>query len=457
MDEPSNDTEDTDSPQTYDPRRWLGASPPNATQRETEREPDHGTRGTRIVLVSAALTFAIAAGAFLALRQPLAHAPDRPAASFAASESTRVMALDDTRRLARALASTGLGRAQAQAATAALSPRLATLGGPLTLDVRLGRDAAGEPALLRLTLERDDGSGLRLDRQAARYRVSDLTANLARRIRVISAQMDRQGFYSSAVTAGVDDRLISKIAAAFAYDFDFARDIAPRDSFVAVTQDTVNARGETVAEPALLYVSLSTQQKSRAFYRFQPAFGAASGWYDASGRNAQRSLMRTPVDGARVTSGFGMRIHPILGYARLHRGIDFGTPVGTPVYAAGYGVVAAMGPRGGYGNYLRIDHSAHLSTAYGHLLGYPPGIKIGMAVDQGRVVAFSGNTGESTGPHLHFEVIVNGEQIDPATYNANKGTELTPEQMQAFAAQRDRIDRLRDAAAPPPPRPRSND
>lgn len=254
-------------------------------------------------------------------------------------------------------------------------------------------------------------------------------------LRFLHGEMDGESFYTSAVAAGVDDRLITEITGALAFDFDFVREIHQGDVFsVAVEQ---RAGG---APPVLLYVSLVTAEKTKALYRFRGA------WYDAEGTAAQRSLMRTPVEGGRVTSTFGMRDHPVLGYTRMHKGVDFGVPVGTPVYASGDGVIDAIGEHTGYGNYLRIVHTKTLATAYGHLSAYPPEMRIGTHVRQGQVVAFSGNTGISTGPHLHYEILVDGTQVNPLEYKVEGGATLSGDALAAFVAQRARIDAARASA-----------
>lgn len=286
-------------------------------------------------------------------------------------------------------------------------------------------------------------------RQAAPHpvkRVAAVTSVLTRRTRVLRGEIDQQSFYTSAVAAGVDDRLISQIATAFTFDFDFVREIHPGDVFEVAVDETVDAQGNVVGVPKLLYVSLVTAAKSKELYLFRLSPQSEATWYDGDGRSTRRSLMRTPVDGAHVTSTFGMRNHPVLGYTRMHKGVDFGTPVGTPVYASGDGVVTAIGLHSGYGNYLRIEHSPTLSTAYGHLSGYPPGIAIGTHVHQGQVVALSGNTGISTGPHLHYEILIDGQQVDPLLYKVDAGVSLAGSALIAFRDARDRIDALRAKA-----------
>jgi len=184
-------------------------------------------------------------------------------------------------------------------------------------------------------------------------------------------------------------------------------------------------------------------------YAFAPQDGEPD-WYDARGGGARRALMRTPLDGARVTSVFGPRRHPVLGYTRAHQGVDFGAGVGTPVFASGDGIVEFAGVARGYGNYLKIRHGPHLVTAYAHLDAFDAGVVPGAAVRQGEIVARSGQTGVGTGPHLHYEVIVDGAHTDPLTALLSLGEgpseQLKARDLELFRAARDRIDVLRTSA-----------
>jgi len=261
-------------------------------------------------------------------------------------------------------------------------------------------------------------------------------------VKVVQGQMDSQSFYSSAVAAGLKDALIPDFFQAFVYDFDFQREIKPGDVFEAAYEQKTNARGEAVGAPQLLYASMVTQQKSRALYRFTPP-GQATDWFDGSGRNIRRSLMRTPVEGARVSSTFGMRDHPVLGFTRMHKGTDFATPVGTPVYASGAGKVTWMAPRGDFGNFVTIQHTPMLETAYAHLDKFADGMKVGSDVSQGQQIGLTGNTGLTSGPHLHYEVRVEGMQVDSQTYETQAGQALAGAVLQGFTKERDRIDAAR--------------
>jgi murein DD-endopeptidase MepM/ murein hydrolase activator NlpD len=183
--------------------------------------------------------------------------------------------------------------------------------------------------------------------------------------------------------------------------------------------------------------------KARKFYLFDPAGDGHPAWFSDLGVGAVRDLMRTPVDGARVSSGFGYRNHPILDRVIFHKGVDLACPVGTPVYAAADGVVIrATDPphSGGYGNFLNIRHNEHLVTCYAHNSRFADGIALGVKVTQGQTVAYSGNTGNSTGPHLHFEIRVDDQPVDPLSFKTSTTHMLEGDQLVRFKIRRDQID-----------------
>ncbi len=154
----------------------------------------------------------------------------------------------------------------------------------------------------------------------------------------------------------------------------------------------------------------------------------------------RKTLLATPIDGARITSGFGAREHPILGYTKMHKGIDFGAPTGTPIFAAGNGTIVEMGRKGSYGNYVRIKHNGTYQTAYAHTSRFAKGLHKGDKVKQGQVIAYVGTTGRSTGPHLHFEVLLNGAQVNPKTVKSTGSSKLAGKDLKAFKAQVASID-----------------
>jgi murein DD-endopeptidase MepM/ murein hydrolase activator NlpD len=184
------------------------------------------------------------------------------------------------------------------------------------------------------------------------------------------------------------------------------------------------------------------------FFRFERGDGQVE-FFDEKGRNVRGFLLRTPVDGARITSTFGRRKHPILGYTRAHQGVDFGAGRGTPILAAGDGVVTRASRWGGYGNWLQIRHSQGWSTGYAHISRYAKGIHPGVHVRQGQVVAYVGSTGLATGPHLHYEVWKNGHRVNPIGAKVPQGTVLAGAELKRFQAEKGRIERLLAEGAAP--------
>ncbi len=189
--------------------------------------------------------------------------------------------------------------------------------------------------------------------------------------------------------------------------------------------------GASAGTGNMVYAELDLGDRRLKIYRYVDKDGNAD-YYNEKGESVRKALLRTPVNGAKITSGFGMRNHPILGYSKMHRGVDFGAPTGTPIYAAGDGTVDFAGRKGGYGNYLRIKHNDCYASAYGHISRFAAGITPGHHVKQGQVVAYVGQTGLATGPHLHYEILVNNEQVNPASVKFKAGNVLAGNEMAAF-------------------------
>lgn len=243
--------------------------------------------------------------------------------------------------------------------------------------------------------------------------------------------------YESAERLGATPTITAQVAKLFAHKLDFQRDIQPGDDFRLVFDRKVTESGRTIETGDLAYAELHGVK----FFRFERADRDAE-YVDEEGKNIRGFLLRTPVDGARLTSGFGKRRHPILGFARAHQGVDFGAGSGTPVLAAGDGVVVKASRWGGYGNWLQIRHAGGWDTGYAHLSRYAKGLRPGMKVRQGQVVAFVGSTGMSTGPHLHYEVWQRGRRVNPVGAKVPQGTVLAGAELARFKAQKQRIERL---------------
>ncbi|MDE3015466.1 MAG: peptidoglycan DD-metalloendopeptidase family protein [Pseudomonadota bacterium] len=237
--------------------------------------------------------------------------------------------------------------------------------------------------------------------------------------------------YETADTAGLPPALIDEIIAAYSYDVDFQRDIKPGDRLDVLFDRLETNAGRRVGHGHVLFAELISGNRRLKIYRYADRHGRAD-YYNAKGESVRKALLRTPIPGARITSGYGMRLHPILGYSKMHRGVDFGAVTGTPIYAAGDGVVEIEGRRGGYGNYLRLRHGPKYETAYAHISRYASGIHVGSHVKQGQIVAYVGATGMATGPHLHYEVLVNGSQVNPSGVKFKTGNVLSGRDLLAF-------------------------
>ena len=246
--------------------------------------------------------------------------------------------------------------------------------------------------------------------------------------------------YASAMAAGATPELTAQVVKLFAHKLDFSRDIHPDDEFRMVFDRQVTDTGHTIQSGDLLYAEIGAKGQTTRFYRFKAPGASDAQYFDEDGKNIRGFLLRTPLDGAHVTSGFGMRMHPILGFTKMHTGIDFGAPIGTPVFAAGDGVVKEARWAGGYGRWLQIQHNGQWATGYGHLSGWA--VHEGERVHQGQVVAYVGSTGRSTGPHLHYEVIFDGQKINPTGAKVPQGTILGGRELVAFKAEKSKIDSL---------------
>ncbi|MGB3626457.1 MAG: M23 family metallopeptidase, partial [Henriciella sp.] len=243
---------------------------------------------------------------------------------------------------------------------------------------------------------------------------------------------------------GARDQQVVDFAKVFAYDLDFQRDIHPGDQFEMVFEEMVDERGNRVRGGEVIYAAINGKALDKSYYRFTPSDDGAVDYFDPNGEAATKFLMKTPINGARLSSNFGYRRHPISGYNKLHKGTDFAARSGTPVYAAGHGTVERANRYGGYGNYVRIRHANGYKTAYAHLSRFGK-YRSGTRVRQGDIIGYVGSTGASTGPHLHYEVLVNGKQVNAMTLDLPTGRKLvdTPEIMAEFESVRDEIDAMR--------------
>ena len=247
--------------------------------------------------------------------------------------------------------------------------------------------------------------------------------------------------YKSARAAGVPARIVAEYIKLMSYGLDFQRDVKGRDTFDMVVEHRRAETGETETG-RLIYAGLDQGKRQIELMRWDPS-GDREQFFHADGSSAKKGLMKTPVDGARMSSGFGMRLHPILGYSRLHKGVDFAAGTGTPIMAAASGTVVYAGVYRGYGNHVRIRHANGIETTYSHMSRFGKGGRVGAKVDQGQVIGYVGSTGMSTGPHLHYEVYLKGRPVNPRGAKLPFGVQLAGGDLSRFKAQMSRMRNLR--------------
>lgn len=308
----------------------------------------------------------------------------------------------------------------------------------LAFEAAIARPRAREGAvrLVGLSLRTGPASALTLSRTFdGALRLRELEEKI-RDDKVAESGEIRGSLYESAERMGASPTITAQVVKLFSHKLDFQRDIQPGDPFKLVFDRKVTDSGRTVATGDLEYAELHGVK----FYRFERGHDVE--YFDEFGKSIKGFLLKTPVDGARITSLFGMRKHPVLGYTRAHQGIDFGAGTGTPILAAGDGVVLEARRWGGYGNWLRLRHTGGWDTGYGHISRYAAGIHPGVRVRQGQVIAYVGATGVATGPHLHYEIWRNGERVNPLSTKAPQGTVLAGADLARFRAEKARIDGL---------------
>jgi murein DD-endopeptidase MepM/ murein hydrolase activator NlpD len=248
-----------------------------------------------------------------------------------------------------------------------------------------------------------------------------------------------QSIYETALRNKVPPNVIEDMVRIYSYDVDFQRKVQPGDSF-----DVFYAgedEGAVMTEKTeVLYAALTVGGETKKYYRFQTPDDSVVDYYDETGKSAKKFLVRKPVNNAIMRSGFGGRRHPILGYVKMHTGVDWAAPYGTPIFASGNGVVEKVGWEGGYGKYVRVKHNNGYETAYGHMSAFAKGMEAGKRVRQGQVIGFIGSTGMSTGAHVHYEILVNGRFVDPMRVKLPRGRSLEGPMLANFEKERDRID-----------------
>ena len=244
--------------------------------------------------------------------------------------------------------------------------------------------------------------------------------------------------YSSAIKSGIEPNIIIEFARIYGFEIDFQRDIRKDDVFKIYYEKFVDGNDVVKDTGKIIYASMNVNNREINLYKFK--YKDEEGYYDINGKSIVKSLMKTPINGARLSSPFGMRKHPILGYNKKHLGTDFAAPSGTPIMASGSGTIIRSRWCGGGGNCIKIKHNSTYQTIYAHLKSFAKGIKEGRKVKQGQIIGYVGSTGMSTGPHLHYEVIVNGKKINSQKLKLPSGKILKGDERKEFEIERIKID-----------------
>ncbi|MFN7114754.1 MAG: peptidoglycan DD-metalloendopeptidase family protein [Alphaproteobacteria bacterium] len=335
-------------------------------------------------------------------------------------------------------------RGEAYSAIQALSkvynPRDLNPGNAIT--VFFNKDpAVADPKFSGLQIEKDKINTVMVNvAEDGSYKVGQHEKPIFRSVKAARGTISNS-LYVSAKNSGVPDAVILDLIKMYSWNVDFQRDIQVGDKFEVMYEEFATDGGDVVSgRNTIVYAKLQLGGRDMPFYLYNSPSGD-SDYFDNKGQSAKKSLMKTPIDGARLSSGFGMRRHPILGYGKMHKGIDFAAPTGTPIYAAGDGTVEKIGVLGAYGKYIRLRHRKDLQTAYAHLNGFRAGLTAGSRVKQGQIIGYVGTTGRSTGPHLHYEILVNGKQVNPTSLKLPTGKMLEGKernQFNALVAERDK-------------------
>ena len=237
--------------------------------------------------------------------------------------------------------------------------------------------------------------------------------------------------YEDGIKAGIPLKTLTDAIRLYSFDIDFQRDIQKNTKFSISYEVLFNDERKNITYGDIQYINLKLQNNTLEYFQFKTDDGFFD-YFNQQGKNVKKSILKTPIDGARLSSNFGMRKHPILGYSKMHKGVDFAAPKGTPVYAGGNGIIEYVGYNGGYGKSIRIRHNNAYKTVYAHLLGFQKSVSKGKRVNQGDIIGYVGSTGSSTGPHLHYEILFQNKQINPMKMKLPSGKILSGSELERF-------------------------
>lgn len=280
---------------------------------------------------------------------------------------------------------------------------------------------------------------VRVYKTPAEWKVTSLDRQIRSLIRYKEALVE-SNLYNAAVDSGIPLSILMEMIQLFSFEVDFQRDIYKNDIFQVAYEERLDEENQVIGYGRVVFAYLYSNGavEKHELFRYVDQDGAGD-YYNSKGESIRRELLKTPVNGAYISSGYGMRVNPFLGYNKMHKGIDFAVAQGTPIYAAGSGTVVQAGWSNVYGNYVRIRHANFYETLYAHMVNFGRGIRRGIRVEQGQVIGYVGNTGMSTGPHCHYEVFYYGSNVNPSTVKFPPGKTLTGQELELFLKRRDSL------------------
>lgn len=346
------------------------------------------------------------------------------------SPTEKIVTVESGDALGTVMEKAGIGAAESTDVIAAMKahfdPRKLKAG--QNIHMKFEPTSEGGMRFAHMEMKIDPLKTLVVSRNGDDYRSAVDEKEVERKVRAKGAKIE-VSLYGSAAKVGIPQSVVAEAIRIYSQNIDFQRDIRQGDTLEVMYDSYETEDGYVAKTGDVLYAKLTLGGKEIPLYRYAMSDGRID-YFTPEGRSSRRTLMKTPIDGARMSSGYGMRRHPVLGYNKMHKGIDFAAPIGTPIYAAGDGIVEKAGRFSSYGNYVRIRHNTSLSTAYAHMSRIKA--RPGARVKQGELIGYVGNTGRSTGPHLHYEVLIGGKHVNPRSLNLPTGENLGGKELKRF-------------------------
>ncbi|MFA5593641.1 MAG: peptidoglycan DD-metalloendopeptidase family protein [Micavibrio sp.] len=348
--------------------------------------------------------------------------------------SDRIVTINKGDVLGTVMQKEGVGASEVHAIIAAMgknfNPRSLKVGQDIHMHFVPHEESQGGYQLTDLKIELNPLKTLSVSRDGDNF-VSAVEEKEVKQVVQAQKAVIKNSLYGSAAEVGIPKSVVADAIRIYSHTIDFQRDVQSGDAIEVMYEMHQTDEGYVAKTGNILYASLTLGGRDIPLYRYETEDGSVD-YFGPDGQSTKKTLMKTPIDGARTSSGYGMRRHPVLGYNRMHKGIDFAAPTGTPIFAAGDGRIQQAGRFSSYGNYVRIRHRSDLDTAYAHMSRIAPHVKAGARVKQGEIIGYVGTTGRSTGPHLHYEVLVAGKHVNPRGINLPIGQALAGRDLKKF-------------------------